>query len=103
MSVRSVFLGVVASLLATAPAAAADTVAPVVGAATFAAPANGELIVAEETPPVAEVATPVEGPAPVEEATPAEPEVIKKGKKEEGEEATIEKKDEKKPKEDKKK
>ena len=36
-------------------------------------------------------------------ATPAEPEVIKKGKKEEGEEATAEKKDDKKPKEDKKK
>ena len=53
-------------------------------------------------PKAEEVAAPADTAA-VATATPAEPEVIKKGKKEEGEEATVEKKDEKKPKEDKKK
>jgi large subunit ribosomal protein L25 len=52
-------------------------------------------------PKAEEVAAPADTAA-VATATPAEPEVIKKGKKEE-EEATTEKKDEKKPKEDKKK
>src|SRR6266536_1543274 len=45
-----------------------------------------------------EVAAPADAAAAAT-ATPAEPEVIKKGQKEEGEEATVEKKDEKKPKE----
>jgi large subunit ribosomal protein L25 len=53
-------------------------------------------------PKAEEVAAPADAVAAAT-ATPAEPEVIKKGKKEEGEEATVEKKDEKKPKEDKKK
>ena len=53
-------------------------------------------------PKAEEVAAPADVAAAAT-ATPAEPEVIKKGKKEEGEEATAEKKDDKKPKEDKKK
>jgi large subunit ribosomal protein L25 len=53
-------------------------------------------------PKAEEVAAPADAAA-VATATPAEPEVIKKGKKEEGEDAKEEKKDEKKPKEDKKK
>src|SRR5207249_12337083 len=53
-------------------------------------------------PKAEEVAAPGDAAAAAT-ATPAELEVIKKGKKEEGEEATVEKKDEQKPKEDKKK
>jgi large subunit ribosomal protein L25 len=53
-------------------------------------------------PKAEEVAAPADAAAAAT-ATPAEPEVIKKGKKEEGEDAKEEKKDEKKPKEDKKK
>ena len=53
-------------------------------------------------PKAEEVAAPADAAAAAT-ATPAEPEVIKKGKKEEGEEVKDEKKDEKKPKEDKKK
>src|SRR6476660_9620992 len=53
-------------------------------------------------PKAEEVAAPADAAA-AGTAAPAEPEVIKKGEKEEGEEATVEKKDEKKPKEEKKK
>jgi large subunit ribosomal protein L25 len=53
-------------------------------------------------PKAEEVATPADAAAAAT-ATPAEPEVIKKGKKEEGEEVTAEKKEDKKPKEEKKK
>jgi len=53
-------------------------------------------------PKAEEVAAPADTAAAAT-ATPAEPEVIKKGKKEEGEEAPAEKKEDKKPKEEKKK
>ena len=64
---------------------------------------EGEAMLVHVIMPKAEEAPTPEATAAAATATPAEPEVIKKGKKEEGEEATVEKKDEKKPKEEQKK